>query len=263
MTGKDDRLYAKFTLDFPDHPKIKPLSDAAFRCLVEATIWSRRQMTDGFLSNRFASASFCFDVLRELCTNDTENPSLIELENGYLIRDFGEHQTTRAEIAERREAKVRAGQKGGIASGRSRREAKAKQTPKQTRSKTKPETETETETDISLTTDVVREAPRTRGTRLPDSWMPAANVVARMRSDHPHIDLKAEHAKFLDYWHAKAGKDARKTDWDATFRNWIRRAAEQHPRAPNGVNGIGKPTQKALGYQTSAERIIAGMEQNP
>ena len=36
---KDIRLYAKFTLDFSDHPKIMPLSDAAFRCLIEATLW--------------------------------------------------------------------------------------------------------------------------------------------------------------------------------------------------------------------------------
>jgi hypothetical protein len=53
-----------------------------------------------------------------------------------------------------------------------------------------------------------------------------------MRSEHPRINLDAEHAKFVDYWHAKAGRDARKANWDATWRNWVRRAAEQHARAP-------------------------------
>jgi hypothetical protein len=75
-----------------------------------------------------------------------------------------------------------------------------------------------------------------RGTRLPDDWTPLPEVVAQMRADHPHIDLQAETAKFLDYWHAKTGRDATKRDWPATWRNWIRRTAEQQPRAPT-ING--------------------------
>ena len=73
-----------------------------------------------------------------------------------------------------------------------------------------------------------------RGSRLPDGWRPSPEVVAQMRSAHPNVDLQAEHAKFTDYWRSKAGKDARKADWDATWRNWIRRAAEStktHPSA--------------------------------
>lgn len=68
-----------------------------------------------------------------------------------------------------------------------------------------------------------------RGTRIPDGWEPPTDVVAQMRSAHPHVDLRAEHAKFVDYWRAKPGKDGRKTDWNATWRNWIRRTAEQQP----------------------------------
>lgn len=75
--------------------------------------------------------------------------------------------------------------------------------------------------------------PEARGSRLPAGWEPPADVVAQMRSEHPGIDLRAEHAKFTDYWIGKAGKDARKADWTATWRNWIRRAAE-NPR--NGNN---------------------------
>ena len=70
------------------------------------------------------------------------------------------------------------------------------------------------------------------GTRLPDGWCPPADVIAQMRADHPQVDLRAEHAKFVDYWRAKAGKDATKRDWAATWRNWIRRAAENPTRYP-------------------------------
>jgi hypothetical protein len=43
-----------------------------------------------------------------------------------------------------------------------------------------------------------------------------------------------ELAKFRDHWTARAGAGARKADWEATWRNWARRAAERLPRAgPN------------------------------
>lgn len=95
-----------------------------------------------------------------------------------------------------------------------------------------------------------------RGTRLPANWKPADDVVAQMRSDHPHIDLRAEHAKFVDYWHAKAGQNARKVDWTATWRNWIRRAAEQHH--PNGHGPPPRtPTVKAQSHLDVAAELIA------
>jgi hypothetical protein len=145
--AKDQRFYAKFTLDFPDNQKIKPLSDAAFRCLVEATIWSREHETDGFLARRLALASWSLEILRELCTNDDANPSLIERDEGWYIHDYPEHQDTKAEINARRERARAAGQQGGL--------AKAKRTAKRTASKSLSKTlsknvaETETETDNS------------------------------------------------------------------------------------------------------------------
>lgn len=70
-----------------------------------------------------------------------------------------------------------------------------------------------------------------RGTRLPDGWEPPENVIRDMHAQFPQINLRAEHAKFCDYWQAKPGKDAEKLDWAKTWRNWIRGAAE---RTPNG-----------------------------
>lgn len=144
MSTKDERLYAKFTLDFDEHEKIAPLSDAAFRCLIEATLWSRRRTTDGFLSRRLALARWSLEALTELCENDDEKPSLIATETGWFIHDFEEHQTTKSELASLTQARKDAGRKGGLASGRSRREAKPKRSVKQNSSKMNPESETET-----------------------------------------------------------------------------------------------------------------------
>lgn len=232
--AKDQRLYAKFTLDFPEHEKVLPLSDAAFRCLIEATIWSRKQQTDGWLARRLALAKWSLEALKELSTNDTENPSLIDGKDGFdgwYIHDFPEHQDTKTEIEARRERNKLAGQKGGLAKGKQ----SAKQPASESLSENLAETETETETERTST----KERPRKRGARLTPEWMPDQTSIDAIRTECPHVDLKAEHRKFIDYWTDKTGRDATKLSWDGTWRNWMRRARENRPRAPtpNGHNG--------------------------
>lgn len=146
MAQKDQRLYGKFTLDFPRHPKIAILSDAAFRCLVEATLYSRDQLSDGLLARRYALATWGPDVLAELCSNDDENPSLIETEKGWVIHDYAEHQDTKADIEARRERNKLAGQKGGLAKAKRAAKRGAKQVASKSLSENVAETETETET---------------------------------------------------------------------------------------------------------------------
>ncbi|AWN02664.1 RepA-like replication initiator [Mycobacterium phage Xavia] len=103
-----------------------------------------------------------------------------------------------------------------------------------------------------------------RGSRLPEGWMPDDETIAAMRQQFPHVDLRAEHEKFTDYWRGAAGAKGRKADWTATWRNWIRRAAENAPRtgasAPAALNGLGKPSQKALGWEKAGEALIAELE---
>lgn len=229
--AKDQRLYAKLTLDFADNEKILPLSHAAFRCLIEATLWSRKRMSDGVLARRFAVAKWGLDVLQELSTNDPEKPSLIETETGWAIRDFAEHQDTKAEIEARQERNRLAGQKGGL--------AKSKQGAKRPASKPVSENlaETETETHNSTTAKAVVGA-RKRGTRLPENWMPPQAAIDAIKLECPNVDLKAEHRKFVDYWTDQTGAKAVKQSWEGTWRNWIRRAAENQPRAPAAASNV-------------------------
>ena len=103
MAAKDRRLYARLDIGFDEHDKIYPLSDAAFRALVEATLYARRQLTDGFLAERLAVKRWGGDVLEELSTNDHVSPSLVRVDGGWQIHDFAEHQTTNADIEAKRE----------------------------------------------------------------------------------------------------------------------------------------------------------------
>lgn len=67
----------------------------------------------------------------------------------------------------------------------------------------------------------------TRGSRLPSDWFPEADEAGYAHSLGLDPDVVAEN--FRDYWHGKAGKDATKMDWSATWRGWCRRDAERKP----------------------------------
>lgn len=67
-----------------------------------------------------------------------------------------------------------------------------------------------------------------RGCRLPADWQPAGADAAFAAS--LDLDPVAVAQQFRDFWHAKAGKDAAKLDWSATWRNWCRREAERRPK---------------------------------
>lgn len=108
---KDDRLYARFDIGMDEHPKIMLLSDAAFRALMEATFYARRQMTDGFLDERVAVRKWGREVIDELASNHEERPTLERVDGGWKIRDYEEHQVTREDIERKREA----GRAGGLA----------------------------------------------------------------------------------------------------------------------------------------------------
>lgn len=145
----DPRVYAVITHDFADSPKLQVVSVEARWALLEMILYSCRMQTDGVLSKRLAAAKWPLDVCLELASNDDEKPSLVETENEWIIHDFLEHQTSKAEIEARRKQKQEAGRKGGLARGaaktrtasrsQARAKASAKQTLKQNGSKPKAE----------------------------------------------------------------------------------------------------------------------------
>lgn len=72
-----------------------------------------------------------------------------------------------------------------------------------------------------------------RGSRLPPDWSPSE--ADRAFADGLMLNVERTAANFRDFWHAKAGKDAAKLDWSATWRNWCRREAERLPTAKNAL----------------------------
>jgi hypothetical protein len=93
-----------------------------------------------------------------------------------------------------------------------------------------------------------------RGARLPADWVPTETDIAYATTKG--VNWQAEAENFADFWHAKAGKDACKTDWGLTWKTWVRRApvAKSAPSLPQAVpvkqamTPSESPLQAALGH---------------
>lgn len=67
-------------------------------------------------------------------------------------------------------------------------------------------------------------APAGKATRLTADWTLPDTFRSFVLAERPDVDPDFEAAKFRDYWIGVAGKQGTKLDWEATWRNWIRRA---------------------------------------
>lgn len=119
---RDKRLYMTFPIDFPDHPKVVPLSALAKWSFVEMNAYSRRLGLDGRIPIATARVKWSRKVLADLVSSDPDRPLVILEPDAYVIRDYAEHQFTSDDIEELHEKRAKAGSMGGNAA------AKAKQT---------------------------------------------------------------------------------------------------------------------------------------
>jgi uncharacterized protein YdaU (DUF1376 family) len=79
-----------------------------------------------------------------------------------------------------------------------------------------------------ITNNQERERTRKRASRLPDGWKPEPEPSLTLPDD---FDPDGEYAKFRDYW---TGNGQTKADWQATWRNWVRRCLESGRYAKRG-----------------------------
>lgn len=97
----------------------------------------------------------------------------------------------------------------------------------------KPETSTINQVLNNIVPQAAQPATPTKkritGTRLPDDWRPGqehVDAAMELNPDYTKEWFRATAHKFKDYWISKSGKDATKTNWLATWRNWVRNDLE-------------------------------------
>lgn len=115
----DDKLH--------DHRKARAAKKAAMGVWVLAGSWCADNLTDGFVpTSVLARWGTRYDA-RALVEVGLWYADEQDGEQGWRFHDWDEFQPTRAQKMAEREAKAEAGRKGGVNSGRSRREASTKQ----------------------------------------------------------------------------------------------------------------------------------------
>ncbi len=103
-----------------------------------------------------------------------------------------------------------------------------------------------------------------RGTRLPPHWtLSNRNIQDAQACGLTTDEVRHEANKFRDYWISATGAKASKLDWDATWRNWCRNAAERKPAGRGRPVGNRSNGEKLANAFDELQREIRAAEDGP
>jgi hypothetical protein len=120
----DARTFIKVHDGLDEHPKVEELSDRAFRHLITLWCYCSRNLTDGKVAERTWKRITTPATTRELLANRLAK----QVEGGYEMHDYLEHQRSRAEVEGLSEKRRAAGKKGGMARAQAQASAQASAT---------------------------------------------------------------------------------------------------------------------------------------
>lgn len=116
LPEKDPRPGIIVAHEMPDHPKIAPLSDAAFRLLVRGWAYCSRLQTDGRMPNSVWGEMGTAKARRELMAAPVLMPDsapLVAQRKGYVeFHDYLAHQRSSTEIDALRATRSSSGSQG-------------------------------------------------------------------------------------------------------------------------------------------------------
>ena len=97
-------------------------------------------------------------------------------------------------------------------------------------------------------------SPHKRASRISEDFTVTPEMRLWASSKAPDADLMTETEKFINYWVAKAGKDATKLDWNATWRNWILNAKTSQGRQDHSSRGLAKGMAMLQAYDAQQQQ---------
>lgn len=80
---------------------------------------------------------------------------------------------------------------------------------------------------------VKKEKSNATATRLPADWQPSQEDISFCKTNRPDLNYREVAQEFKDYWIALPDAKARKTDWAATWRNWVRKQRQNFSKKPS------------------------------
>jgi hypothetical protein len=234
------------------HQKVLRAGNGAMGLWVRAGSWCAQQLSDGFVPTDIARTLGSRAEAKKL----VDSTLWLEVDGGYSFWQWSEEgrQPTRAEVEEKRKAtrerQRRAREKAqGVTASVTRddeRDIPRDDAVTDSVSHAAPDPTRPDPSVVPSELPVAASPPPKRGTRIPDGWKPTPADVEWQRSKG--IDdfvARRQLEQFANYWRAKAGRDATKLDWSATWRNWLLREQERNPAA-------GTPPPAALPYDPLA-----------
>ena len=109
--------------------------------------------------------------------------------------------------------------------------------------------------EVLLRADAPKPKREAQGTRLDREWSLPESWRTWSRTTFPQTTAErvtTEAETFRDYWISAPGQRGRKADWEATWRNWCRKAFATGPLRPNAQ----PPPMSAAAARTARMRAI-------
>ena len=92
---------------------------------------------------------------------------------------------------------------------------------------------TEPEPDKKKREAIASPKEAVRGSRLASDWtLPSDWLDWSVKAGLSEPDIRREAERFRDYWISKPGREAVKVDWQATWRNWMRKRIDDAKPRP-------------------------------
>lgn len=204
------------------HRKVVAAGNEAWGACCRAGAWSADHLADGRIPWAIALTIAPRRVWdRLLKTGLCEGADL----DGFVIHDYLDRNPSRDEVLSIRQHRAKAGSNGGkqrasnclaLASD----VAQAKRNPD-------PDPDPDPRSDPPVGPPLRPKGKR--GARIGPEWLPAAGSMAKTLGELGISDAEHDREldKFRDHFLAASGAKAVRAEWEPSFRNWLRRSAEE------------------------------------
>jgi len=273
---------------FPEHRKVRRLSDSAYRLHHTAMCACAKDETDGYVTAEDVADMEHGNRLRKHIDALVAADLWEEASGGWWIHDYLDYNPSHASLVAKRavdKARQEKYRKGRVAETTlSERQADhgvpVDNSPATSRRNGSvhelPSEEQVSQRDNHVTTALSQppvpvpsrpvpvpdpssiEKHSPRGSRMTTEWKPSEKCHETVGAEFVDLDLSLQLDSFRDYWISRG--ETRK-DWDAAFRNWCRKAREFNHKPTNGArrtNGLTDDEWQAAFVRAQAADLATG-----
>lgn len=198
--------YYQFNIgDYASHTRhLSLIEDAIYRRLLDVYYLHERPLNAGITA-----------VARQINAKEYEAEVKIILQEFFQLTDEGWINFRADKEIEHFRSKIEQASKAGKASAEARLNKRATGVPTDVQP-------TNNHKPITNNHEPLTSSKRNRGTQLPNDWKPNIDEIEYCKANRPDLNWQVVADSFRDYWIAQPGSKGRKTDWFATWRNWVR-----------------------------------------